>query len=367
MGRRLCSALSCLLLAGLSQAADVYLSPSQEFPSRLSLQHADFALSQHLGLEPIENFQNYGELLREQEFVAQGASNALFLLVNDASLQDITPSFMSRSFSIAGASTSSLTSFVPSYLKRATHSYSLVYSDLAIPPEGIPRTLDIFSAPTPANEAFLAEISTLTKFIETAADLYDDKFASLELTGLSQLAATYGRSSDQYQLAARTIRAVLEASTADAKMRVAVLSYTPSLMLDKRQPQPPQQSPLPGLRPSVGPPIRQFASCLTSAEACSNATNACSGHGQCVSTPSAEQECFVCACSDTKSASGKTESWVGDMCQRKDISSTFVLIAGTVITLILLMGGSISLLYSIGGDELPSILTGGVASGLRKE
>jgi len=31
------------------------------------------------------------------------------------------------------------------------------------------------------------------------------------------------------------------------------------------------------------------------------------------------------------------------------------------------MGGSVSLLYSIGYDELPSILTGGVASGLRRE
>jgi hypothetical protein len=292
---------------------------------------------------------------------------------------------MSRSFSIAGASTSSLTSFVSSYLQRATHAYSLIYSDLAIPPEGIPRILDIFSAPTPANEAFLAEISTLTKFVEPTADIYDDKFASLELRGLSQLAATYGRSSDQYQLAARTVRAVLEASTAEAKTRIAVMSYTPSLIMDKRQPQPPQQSPLPAPRPPTGPPIRRLASCITSAEACSNATNACFGHGQCVSTLSAGQECFVCACSNTKSDSGKTESWAGDMCQRKDISrqvvasfvsvscvdwvctSTFVLIAGTVITLILLMGGSISLLYSIGGDELPSILTGGVASGLRRE
>jgi hypothetical protein len=46
-------------------------------------------LSQHLGLEPVESFQNYGELLREHEFVAQGASNALFLLVDDASLQGL--------------------------------------------------------------------------------------------------------------------------------------------------------------------------------------------------------------------------------------------------------------------------------------
>ncbi|KAG2065078.1 hypothetical protein BDR04DRAFT_1060948 [Suillus decipiens] len=367
MGRRLCSALSCLLLLGLSQAADVYLSPSQAFPSRLSLQHAGFVLSQHLGLEPIENFQNYGELLREQEFVAQGVSNALFLLVDDANLQDIIPSFMSRSFSIAGAPTSSLTSFVSSYLEHAAHAYSLVYSDLAIPLEGIPRTLDIFSAPTPANEAFLAEISTLVKFFEPTADIYDDKFASLELTGLSQLAATYGRSSDQYQLAAKTVRAILEASTADANARVAVLSYTPSLTMDKRQPQSPQQSPLPASRPPAGPPIRTMSSCFTSAETCSNATNACFGHGQCVSNVNAEQECFVCACFDTMSDSGKMESWAGDMCQRKDISSTFVLIAGTAITLILLMGGSVSLLYSVGGDELPSILTGGVASGLRRE
>ncbi|KAG1725417.1 uncharacterized protein EDB91DRAFT_1062235 [Suillus paluster] len=361
---RLCSVVSCLLLVGFSQAADVYLSPPQTFPSRLSLQHAGFVLSQHLGLEPLENFQHYSDLLGEHEFVAQGASDALFLLVDDASIQDIIPPSMSRSFSIAGAPASSLTSLVSSYLHRATHAYSLIYSDLAIPPEGIPRTLDIFSAPTPANEAFLAEISTLTKFFESSSD---DKFASLELTGLSQLASTYGRSSEQYQLAVRTVRAVLEATTADAKARVAVLSYTPSTIIDKRQPQPPQQSPLPAPHPPTGPPARRLASCLPSADACSNATSACFGHGQCVSTINAGQECFVCACSDTKSASGKTESWAGEMCQRKDISSTFVLIAGTVITLILLMGGSVSLLYSIGDDELPSILTGGVASGLRKD
>lgn len=47
--------------------------------------------------------------------------------------------------------------------------------------------------------------------------------------------------------------------------------------------------------------------------------------------------------------------------------SPFVLITGTVITLILLMGGSVSLLYAINSHELPSILTGGVAGGVRKE
>lgn len=47
--------------------------------------------------------------------------------------------------------------------------------------------------------------------------------------------------------------------------------------------------------------------------------------------------------------------------------SPFVLITGTVITLILLMGGSVSLLYAIDSYELPSILMGGVAGGVRKE
>jgi hypothetical protein len=227
---------------------------------------------------------------------------------------------MSRSFSITGASSRSLTSLVSSYLHRATHAYSLVYSDLSIPPEGIPRTLDIFSAPTPANEAFLAEISTLFSFVEPSTDIRDDKFASLELTGLSQLATTYGRSSEQYQLAARTLKAVLEATTADPKNHIALLTYTPSPITDKRQAQPPQQSSLPAPQLIAGPPARRLATCLATADACFNATSDCFGHGQCVSTINAGRECFVCACSETKSTSGKTESWVGEMCQKKDIS-----------------------------------------------
>lgn len=226
---------------------------------------------------------------------------------------------MTLSFSIDEAPSSSLTSLVSSYLHGATHAYSTIYSDLAIPPEGIPRTLDIFSAPTSANEAFLAEISILFNFAEPSSNI-DDKFASLELTGLSQLATAYGRSSEQYQLAARTLKAVLEASTADPKNHIAILTYTPSPIMHKRQPQAPQQSPLPVPHPHTGPPARRMATCLTSANACSNFTNDCFGHGQCVSSINAGQECFVCACSTTTTVSGKTESWVGEMCEKKDIS-----------------------------------------------
>lgn len=54
-------------------------------------------------------------------------------------------------------------------------------------------------------------------------------------------------------------------------------------------------------------------------------------------------------------------------CLRCDLISPFVLITGTVITLILLMAGSVSLLYAINNQELPSILTGGISGGARKE
>lgn len=47
--------------------------------------------------------------------------------------------------------------------------------------------------------------------------------------------------------------------------------------------------------------------------------------------------------------------------------SPFVLITGTVIGLILLIFGSVSLLYGIGDHELPSVLLGGAVGGSRKE
>ena len=46
--------------------------------------------------------------------------------------------------------------------------------------------------------------------------------------------------------------------------------------------------------------------------------------------------------------------------------SPFVLLTGTVIVLILLIVGSISLLYGVGYQEMPSTLMGG-AVGTRKE
>lgn len=45
----------------------------------------------------------------------------------------------------------------------------------------------------------------------------------------------------------------------------------------------------------------------------------------------------------------------------------FVLLTGTVVALIVLVGGSIALLSGIGEQELPSTLTGGIVPTSRKD
>lgn len=75
----------CLLFAGLSQAVQVYLSPSPNVPSSLSPSHASFALSRHLGLEFFELAGDgiHEDILNEPSFVGQGSKSALLLSVDE--------------------------------------------------------------------------------------------------------------------------------------------------------------------------------------------------------------------------------------------------------------------------------------------
>lgn len=54
-------------------------------------------------------------------------------------------------------------------------------------------------------------------------------------------------------------------------------------------------------------------------------------------------------------------------CTDDVLGRPFVLLAGTVIALILLVAGSIGLLTAVGSQELPSTLTGAVAGGHKRE
>jgi len=355
--------LTAFLFLGLSQAATVFLDPPDSLPSRLSLQQANLVLAAHLGLEQFEVVNQPGRLnhlFREREFVGQGDQSALLLLVDEAYARDVVPSTFKPSFSFSESQSEPLSSFIKTCTRRASHVYTYVANEPSIPTQGIPRTLDIFSAPTPANEAFLAEMSTLVNYIDSIP--ISDRFAALELTGIPKLAASYGRSSEQYQLATDTLRAAIEVALADGLVHFALVTYAPSAQ--RRSPLLANQSP--EVTPSLQP-VKALSSCFSSLLACTNATDDCSGHGQCTSTTRAGQECFVCACTTTVSEAGKVQNWAGEMCERRDVSGPFVLITGTVITLILLMAGSVSLLYAISSQELPSILTGGISGGVRKD
>jgi len=353
--------LACLLLtAGLAQAVQVYLSPPVPLSQKLSPKYAGFALSRHLGLDFFEtagDIPNLFDDVNDQTFVAQGSSNALLLSMNEADANDVLPPNLKPSFALdSRMPVSSLSSLVSTFLHRAPHAYSHIFSEASYPENGVPRILDIFSVPSPATESFLSEMSTLLSFLESGVS--SDKFGAFELKGLDAIAEAYGRSSEQYKLASQALGAFFQSALANNNMHIALLAYSTSSQMNKRAP---QQSPLPA--PQL--PIGSVSTCHLDAEICANSTNSCSGRGQCVEATKAGRTCFVCACSSTKSDDGKIQDWVGEACERKDISGPFVLLTGTVIGLLIIIVGSISLLYGVGDEQLPSTLTGGVGAAKR--
>jgi len=350
-----------LLTAGLAQAVQVYLSPPVPLSQRLSPKYAGFALSRHLGLDLFEtagDVPNLFDNVNDQTFVAQGSSNALLLSMNEVDASDILPPNLKPSFALdSRLSVSSLSSLISTFLHRAPHAYLRIFSEASYPETGVPRILDIFSVPSPATESFLSEMSTLLSFLESG-DVPSDKFGAFELKGLDAIAESFGRSSEQYKLASQALGAFLQSAFADSNIYIALLTYSTSTQMNKRAA---QQTPLPA--PQL--PIGSVSTCHLDATICSNSTNSCSGRGQCVEATKAGRTCFVCACSSTKSDDGKTQDWVGEACERKDISGPFVLLTGTVIGLLIIIVGSVSLLYGVGDEQLPSTLTGGVGGSKR--
>ena len=81
--------LGLLLSVSLSQAVDIYLSPSSNF-GRSSLSpaaDASAALSRHLGLEQFESLLDASNLGREEWFVGQGSKNVLLITLEEGDLQ----------------------------------------------------------------------------------------------------------------------------------------------------------------------------------------------------------------------------------------------------------------------------------------
>lgn len=109
--------------------------------------------------------------------------------------------------------------------------------------------------------------------------------------------------------------------------------------------------------------------CFTSEATCSRTTNDCSGHGSCeskykYSEGSKTVECFACSCDATVQGEGSTKLttyWSGPACQKKDISTPFWLLSSITLGLVLVVTWGIGLLYTMGQQELPSVIGAGVA------
>ncbi|KAF9793205.1 hypothetical protein BJ322DRAFT_1033345 [Thelephora terrestris] len=355
--------LVCLLLpVGLAQAVRVYLSPSPSLPSRLSAKQASFALSRHLDLESFETLDENSVIWdtpTHQEFIGQGPKDGLLLTIDESYSHDVIPKKLKPTFEIPSpSSVTSLYSLVSTFLRRAPSTYSQILSEASYPAHGVPRLLDIFSVPSTATGTFMSEISTLLDFVES--DSTSGKFGAFELRGLTEIQRAYGSGSEQYRVAADSLRAVIQSATAKGSINLAVLVHTPN----SREKREPQQTPLPSPLPNQ--PISSTSTCYDSQETCQDETSSCSGHGGCAEVSKAGKTCFVCACSATKDSKGRTENWAGEACERMDVSGPFVLLAGTTIGLLIIIVGSIGLLYKVGDAALPSTLTGGVG-GLKRD
>lgn len=131
------------------------------------------------------------------------------------------------------------------------------------------------------------------------------------------------------------------------------------------------------LKTHPGRDIRQVSTALTlmpvchSSEAsCTEATKNCSGHGQCYrkyeSKEESKSDCYACKCGATQTTNqdGTVKSilWGGTACQKKDVSTPFFIIGGFSVLLVTAISFAVRMLFSIGQEELPSVLGAGVAA-----
>ncbi|KAF7376598.1 hypothetical protein MSAN_00076400 [Mycena sanguinolenta] len=340
-----------VVLCGLqaAQAVNVYLYPPQTFLSpNLAVEDASAALSRHLGLEIFEAFRDSSALdYSEESFVGQGSNNVLLLTVEDVDAEAIRIPSLQPSFKLPTpplTSISSLSSVISTYLHRARHAYTSIHS--ADPTSQIKKAW------------YIAELDSIMAFFDKAQGA---SFAAAELSGLANIRNAHGADSEEYRSVLDGTRKLLEHAI-DHDVRVAMLSFSPSAPAAAKRAEP-SQAPFP--RPPPQSPIGSISTCHTTLDVCNNATSSCSGRGECVSATKAGRTCFVCSCETTSTGTGnqvKTETWVGESCERKDVSGPFVLLAGTTIVLILIAFGSVSLLYTVGTIELPGVLMGGAVN-----
>lgn len=144
------------------------------------------------------------------------------------------------------------------------------------------------------------------------------------------------------------------------------------------QPTTANTSPLTTLASSVDPLPGILPACFSSQSACESTTRNCSGHGVCgkkYTDKSAEgdskfKDCYACECKATKRDMGEgkvqTTYWGGPACQKKDVSVQFWLIALFSVAMVGLVSFAVGTVWSMGDEELPSVIGAGVSGPVRR-
>lgn len=127
-----------------------------------------------------------------------------------------------------------------------------------------------------------------------------------------------------------------------------------------------QTAPLRGILPG----------CFASLSACESMTRNCTGHGSCTLKYTDKDagdlggKCYSCACKaevrTNSDGTKKTTNWGGPACQKKDIVMPFWLISSFSVFMMFTVSWGIGLLYTMGSQELPSVIGAGVSGPVRK-
>ncbi|KAF2118123.1 hypothetical protein BDV96DRAFT_610977 [Lophiotrema nucula] len=174
-------------------------------------------------------------------------------------------------------------------------------------------------------------------------------------------------------------------STLEARRDKTEMLLSPAASEPSAEPQNPNVSNLEDM-PTIqisqannsSPVLGILPSCFNSQGICEKKTHFCSGHGSCgvlhngtgKGKDTRTRDCYACFCKadvvQVSKSSNKTTVWGGPACQKKDVSVPFWLFAGTGILLAFLISSGIGLLYSMGSEELPSVIGAGVSGPTRK-
>jgi len=118
-----------------------------------------------------------------------------------------------------------------------------------------------------------------------------------------------------------------------------------------------------GTRRQTHVPSLLIPMCYASNSSCEEATQSCSGHGYCHLK---HRKCYACRCrsqeSRNKDGTNQTIQWGGAACGKVDVSTPFFILAGLSVSLMMAISWGVRLLFSIGQEELPSVLSAGVTS-----